>query len=311
LRRHRRQYATTNPDNREVNFVNFIKQIEETSDPANKPLIISNLSTTAITTTTTIAITVNAKQKLPDIKSKPESEPIVAAELAVKAPQPVVKEVKIVEPVDRKGLPPREATFNESKSYMSYESYRTEKVVNCMHDEIILCECCRVFPLTNTPMVSLNQFENAVSRKLEDSMNEPPRAAVLGKEIQGEGDADIFHLTTTGEETTKGTDSFNIAREKSYFPVEGEEYYDEEERMENQRKQQQKQQTRPKLRDILIANYDTKLATRIGVSNFVPIEVLNMAERDKKPDLEFIPFENIDHSYPRYMPIFYLFLVKP
>jgi hypothetical protein len=52
------------------------------------------------------------------------------------------------------------------------------------------------------------------------------------------------------------------------------------------------------LREILISNYDPKFATKIGIKDFVPIQVMaSHMEGDK--DLDFIPFEDIDHSYPK------------
>ena len=52
------------------------------------------------------------------------------------------------------------------------------------------------------------------------------------------------------------------------------------------------------LREILISNYDPKFATKIGIKDFVPIQVMTShMEGDK--DLDFIPFEDIDHSYPK------------
>lgn len=51
------------------------------------------------------------------------------------------------------------------------------------------------------------------------------------------------------------------------------------------------------LREILISNFDPKFASKIGVKDFVPAQVMNNIDKDK--DLDFIPFEEIDHSYPK------------
>ncbi|CAF0712380.1 unnamed protein product [Brachionus calyciflorus] len=51
------------------------------------------------------------------------------------------------------------------------------------------------------------------------------------------------------------------------------------------------------LREILLTNYDPQYAAKIGINNFLPIEVMTAQNNGK--DLEFIPFENIDSSYPR------------
>ena len=54
------------------------------------------------------------------------------------------------------------------------------------------------------------------------------------------------------------------------------------------------------LREILLNNYDPKFAAKIGIRDFLPIEVMNNhLDEDSKP-LEFIPFEIIDQSYPKY-----------
>lgn len=52
------------------------------------------------------------------------------------------------------------------------------------------------------------------------------------------------------------------------------------------------------LREILISNFDPKFATRIGIKDFVPIQVMT-SHMDGEKDLDFIPFEDIDHSYPK------------
>lgn len=54
------------------------------------------------------------------------------------------------------------------------------------------------------------------------------------------------------------------------------------------------------LREILIANYDPKFASKIGIHDFIPIQVMTSSLNGEMKDLEFIPFENIDSSYPKY-----------
>jgi hypothetical protein len=286
-KRHGRVYQATGlaDANKELNFLNFVRKVEDTQSVTpgdgnispSKSLIINSLTS-----------------KKPSETKLPEIKPISGR---TSENNEVVKEVKIVAPEETKNPVVEvveekpKTNFNDEKSYLSYESYRTEKVINCMHDEIMVCECCR-FPTTAYPMVSMNQFENVLARRLETSMNEPPRSVrQLGRKIQGEDDAEnIFHLTTTNEAAADKADGFRIAREKSDIQVNQDEVYAPA--VESSKK------SRPKLRDILIANYDAKLATKIGVGNFVPIEVLNTANTNRK-DLDFIPFENIDQSYPR------------
>lgn len=53
------------------------------------------------------------------------------------------------------------------------------------------------------------------------------------------------------------------------------------------------------LRDILLNNYDPKFAKKIGITDFVPVEVMNGQNDPNAKPLEFIPFENIDRNYPK------------
>jgi hypothetical protein len=273
-RRHRTRVCHAAPlaaAAKELNYLNFVKKVDE-SDAA--PATPGNVSPSQSLIINSLLVSEKTAHKLPEIRpptAKEHNEPV--------KPIPASDNDR-----DKQTVPSSKvANFSEEKSCLSYESYRTEKVIHCMHDEIIVCECCR-FPPTATPMVSMNQFENVLARRLEETINEPPKTSVLGEEIQGEGDAEnIFHLTTANEEAA--TDGLRITREKSDFQVA--EHYEKV-----------AQPTRPRLRDILIANYDTKLASKIGVGSFVPIEVLNTANSSGK-DLEFIPFEEIDQSYPR------------
>lgn len=89
--------------------------------------------------------------------------------------------------------------------------------------------------------------------------------------------ADIFHLTSTNEDNP--LKSFINDERTTNTAVEAEQ--------------------KPDLREILLNNYDPKFAAKIGIRDFLPIEVMNNhLDEDSKP-LEFIPFENIDHSYPK------------
>lgn len=76
---------------------------------------------------------------------------------------------------------------------------------------------------------------------------------------------------------------------------------------------------RVSLKELLLSNYDKSLATKIGIKDFVPTQILssrrNKAKNDEneqnnnvkvehdddesESDLEFIPFEKIDSRYPR------------
>ncbi|RNA14250.1 Structure-specific endonuclease subunit SLX4 [Brachionus plicatilis] len=53
------------------------------------------------------------------------------------------------------------------------------------------------------------------------------------------------------------------------------------------------------LREILLSNYDPKFAAKIGISEFVPVQIMTPQNNGQLRNLEFIPFENIDSSYPK------------
>lgn len=53
------------------------------------------------------------------------------------------------------------------------------------------------------------------------------------------------------------------------------------------------------LREILLSNYDPKYAARIGVNEFVPVQIMTPQNDGQLKNLEFIPFETIDSSYPK------------
>lgn len=53
------------------------------------------------------------------------------------------------------------------------------------------------------------------------------------------------------------------------------------------------------LREILLSNYDPQFASRIGINNFVPLQIMTPQNNGQLKNLEFIPFENIDSSYQK------------
>lgn len=89
--------------------------------------------------------------------------------------------------------------------------------------------------------------------------------------------ADIFHLTSTNEDQAGKVPST-------------------EERTTNTAVDSE---PKSDLREILLNNYDPKFAAKIGIKDFIPIEVMNNHLDDESKPLEFIPFESIDHSYPK------------
>lgn len=55
----------------------------------------------------------------------------------------------------------------------------------------------------------------------------------------------------------------------------------------------------PDLREILLSNYDPKYAERIGINEFVPVQIMTPENDGQLKNLEFIPFESIDSRYPK------------
>lgn len=59
------------------------------------------------------------------------------------------------------------------------------------------------------------------------------------------------------------------------------------------------------LKEILLSNYDKTLATKIGIKDFLPVELMresggdNGNNNNEESNMEFIPFEQIDQRYPR------------
>jgi len=130
-------------------------------------------------------------------------------------------------------------------------------MLNCLHNEIIMCECCINNPRA-TPSSNIKSH-------------------------------DIFHLTSTNEDQTIMKQRFNNINNNDVD-------YTSDERTTNTAVESEQ---KTDLREILLNNYDPRFAAKIGIRDFLPIEVMNNhLDEDSKP-LEFIPFESIDQSYPK------------
>lgn len=224
-----------------------------------------------------------SKRVLPTLDSQPASMLITS----VKEVKPVAeinehKTADITIQNDEKldTVPPvmavlnHERYFEPEKSFLSYESYKTEKVVNCVHDEIILCECCKDVRTTRPSIPAVYPMTPMVSFVNSEMQRHQPTPVAPG----GGSNENIFHLTSAGVPDV-------ITNDNLFYKI-------VDDKGEN--KQDQVAAVEPNLRDILISNYDPRLATEIGVGNFVPIEVMS-----RNRNLEFIPFEVIDQSYPK------------
>ncbi len=141
---------------------------------------------------------------------------------------------------------PQEVVVSKEPTQISIQDI---DMLKCLHNEIILCECCINPSVTPSSHIKSN---------------------------------DIFHLTSTNED--QPLKRFN-------------EYHHDERTNNTALESEQKTD----LREILLNNYDPRFAAKIGIRDFLPIEVMNNhLDEDSKP-LEFIPFESIDQSYPKYL----------
>lgn len=132
---------------------------------------------------------------------------------------------------------------------------------DCSQDEIILCECCKYTPLTPTPTL-LKQPNN--------SRNE------------------IFHLTETDSQLTA---------QQQQKPHQSNWNRNETIVSENE-PSSMTFETKLDLKEILLTNYDPKFARKIGIKDFLPIQLMSSSNASKA-ELEFIPFEKIDQKYPK------------
>lgn len=205
--RHQSHETLNSAESKDVKFVSFVKKLDEIKPSSAKPEREKSSDKS-----------VKVLESSKHIESEKELE-------VDKVPNEIVKEKKI-----------------ESEK----EPSQTEIVFKCLHDEIILCECCRY---TNTPSTSFVQAKR-----------------------------DIFHLTSASTDDQARPNNF-IHRTK----------------LSNISESKQSQQ-HVGLREILISNYDPKFASKIGIKDFIPIQVMTS---QIKQDLEFIPFEQIDQSYAK------------
>ena len=154
--------------------------------------------------------------------------------------------------------------FEESQMVIQIKKpTRIKSSKSCRHEEEILCEC--------------HSYNKPSIEKIEDTLKNLIQA---DKPTEPATD-DIFHLTTTNEETAqKKQERVKIA----------------EERVEVLPQANQETQLVPSMRDlkkILLDNYDARYANRIGVRDFEPTSVKSIGS------LEFIPFEQIEDNYPK------------
>ena len=213
--------APSSSENKEVKFMSFIKKIEESTVIAESPKTKSE-----------------KEQEIDEksVKESVENKPHNSAE---------TEALKLVEM----------QSMDEAKSsIMASEPIESEKEVKegeqieelqCLRDEIILCECC------NHPITPSSTFVQT---------NKPA----------------IFHLTATDEEIAL-YEARKLAQESESL-VEDE---------------------KPDLKEILLRNYDPRFAARIGINDFVPVEVISESLDGTEKKLDFIPFETIDQSYPK------------
>ena len=154
------------------------------------------------------------------------------------------------------------------------------KQTKCLHTDNYQCECCKYPP---SPMVSFtnnNQTNNINNKR------------------------DIFHLTSAHTDILPTFTTTNTVIEDSQTTLNKLTNPQNTTLTTNQEAEGELEdpllieEKRLGLREILISNYDPKFATKIGIRDFLPIQVMTSHLEGEK-DLDFIPFEDIDHSYPK------------
>lgn len=133
---------------------------------------------------------------------------------------------------------------------------------------------------------------NETSRQNEILRFDDSSSSALKSDIgDNQSKTDIFHLTETNNlpnsaDNQQENDQNYIEQQKtSDSMIENEEQLDSNRLMN--------------LRNILITNYDPKFASKIGVKEFVPVQILCKSIEGNDDTIEFIPFEKIESSYPK------------
>jgi arginine deiminase len=137
------------------------------------------------------------------------------------------------------------------------------------------------------PATSANQL-NEISHvdevfRFDDSSS----SAIKSDTGENQSKIDIFHLTETNDQQKSAdnqqeTDQNYIESQKTTDLIE-----------------QPDHNQSMNLRNILITNYDPKFASKIGVKEFVPIQIICKSIEGNDDTIEFIPFEKIESSYPK------------
>ena len=139
------------------------------------------------------------------------------------------------------------------------------EMYKCLHDEISICDCCKT---NNHKTKNVNNKEHPTTPITPDN--------------------DIFHLTAHDdleyEDDGYDNDPSELLRKQRSIDFEREE---------------KELIHKHDLRDILLANYDRRFAAKIGITDFIPIEIISGQGGNSSRPLEFIPFESIDRSYPK------------
>ena len=138
------------------------------------------------------------------------------------------------------------------------------------------------------PATSANQL-NEISHLDVFRFDNSSSSAIKSDTGENQSKTDIFHLTETNDQPNSAdnqqeTDQNYIESQKTTDLIE-QEQPDSNQSMN--------------LRNILITNYDPKFASKIGVKEFVPIQILCKSIEGNDDTIEFIPFEKIENSYPK------------
>ena len=257
----------------QVKYMSFISKIDETSNLSKRAKSAKSSSKSRPSTRIQSASTMKTEKKsISSSVDYPRKSALKSAKkLALDNDSTVTKETLELEKVEVNSTEQEVAAEPEKVSnYTEEEIYQEKQDLAESEKEIKQIE---MYNCLNDGAVMCECFENA--------KNEPMHPTTPLSPLRNQK-SDIFHLTE-GEDRDDHSHSSNVINSNKIVSQS-----DNEIKIEKH-----------DLREILLSNYDPKFAAKIGIGDFIPIEIMNGHLDEHAPPLEFIPFENIDKNYPK------------